>query len=216
MKLLTFSFGDLMTNTYFCIDENTKECFIIDPGTDGEAVYKKASERDLGITHIILTHGHFDHALGVKSLKEKTGATVAIGAKDAELLTDKIKNSACIFYPGDFEYPSVEPDRLLFEGDTLTLGSDVFTVIETPGHTKGGICLDTGELLFTGDTLFASGFGRTDLYGGDLGELLNSLSVISKISGERKVCPGHGNLSTLSRQRSCIEDIIYNYGIMPG
>ncbi|MBQ6796738.1 MAG: MBL fold metallo-hydrolase, partial [Clostridia bacterium] len=153
MKLLTFSFGDLMTNTYFCIDESTKECFIIDPGTDGEAVYNKAAERGLNVSHIILTHGHFDHALGVKALKDKTGATVVIGAADAEMLTDKAKNSACIFYPSDFSYPAVEPDCLICEGDTLSLGSTVFSVIETPGHTKGGICLDTGEILFTGDTL---------------------------------------------------------------
>ena len=211
MKVLTFALGALLTNTYICIDEASESCIVIDPGLDGDGVYSKITERGLTLTDILLTHGHFDHALGVKTLRDATGATVWVGAADESLLYLPERNCADLFFPKDFDYPSVHADRLIKTGDEIRLGANTFRVTETPGHTEGSVIFDTGEYLFTGDTLFANGFGRTDLYGGNMTALLTSLRKIQALSGERKVRTGHGNSSTLSKERKNIEDILYNY-----
>ncbi|MBQ3865462.1 MAG: MBL fold metallo-hydrolase [Clostridia bacterium] len=208
MRILTFSFGDLLTNTYFCLDE-AGGCAVIDPGLDGEAVWDKLSRKGLCPTHILLTHGHFDHARGVRFLREKSGAEVLIHRADAPMLSDPYKAAASFYYRGQVaDYPVTEADRLLEEGDEILCGSMRFRVLHTPGHTPGSVCFAAGDTLFCGDTLFAYGYGRTDLYGGDDAAMAASLERLAAIPENLKLCPGHGNSAHLDGQRDAIAGYI--------
>ena len=206
MKVLTFSFGALRTNTYFCFDESGA-CVVIDPGMDGERVAEKLREKGLTPQYILLTHGHFDHSQGVKVLQEDTGAKVCIHKEDAVMLHDPGKNSAGFYYRGDFSaFPRTKGDILWEDGDVLHCGSMQFRVIHTPGHTPGSVCLQSENFLFCGDTVFAYGYGRYDLWGGDKIALSASLERIATLMETDKLCPGHGNTATLSRLREQILD----------
>lgn len=209
MKILNFMLGELRTNTYFVIGDSG-ECVVIDPGLDGEGIWKKLCEKELHPSHILLTHGHFDHEKGTKFLAEKTGAKICVHKDDLELIGNPRLNVASFFYRGEtFGYPETHADIILNDGDVVQSGALMFTVIHTPGHTKGSVCFDMLEkILFTGDTLFSYGYGRTDMYGGDPKALADSLERIARIEGERKLYPGHGNSSYLSREREHLSTFI--------
>lgn len=208
MRVLTYTFGEYQTNTYFCFDESGF-CVVIDPGMDGEAVVNKLSERGLKPTYILLTHGHFDHVLGVKTVQNATGAKVCIHYADAPLLSDPGKNAAVYFFRGEVStYPSTRADLLLHDGDEIDCGAFSFKVLHTPGHTAGSVCFRCEDVLFCGDTLFAYGYGRTDLAGGDPEALANSLERLAAIPEDCKLCPGHGNSSHLGRCRANIESYV--------
>jgi len=178
---------------------------VIDPGMDGARIYEKVAEKGLRLTHILLTHGHFDHSEGVKLLAEKTGAKVCIHRADAAMLEDPRINSANFYYRGDFsQYPRTSADVLLEDGDTVRVGEISFTVLHTPGHTPGSVCFSSEEYLFCGDTVFAYGYGRYDLWGGDREALAKSLFLLSQRETNEKLCPGHGNTASLDRVRDQI------------
>ncbi len=193
MKVQIFARGELLTNTYFCTDESTGEAIIIDPGLRPDLIYAKIREKDLKVKYILLTHGHFDHALGCRDLKEATGAPVCVHFADAEMLSDPEKNSANVYYGFDCDYPAVVPDITFSDGDTFPLGENIFRVVHTPGHTGGSCVFVCGEYLFSGDTVFSDGFGRTDLYGGDFETLASSIEKLRALGGSYKLCPGHGS-----------------------
>ena len=204
MRVLTFTFGEYQTNTYFCFDDDGF-CAVIDPGMDGEAVLNKLQERGLHPSHILLTHGHFDHVLSVKAVQAATQAKVCIHFADAPLLSDPGKNAAVYFFRGDTSrYPSASPDVLLHDGDEVVCGSMTFKVIHTPGHTPGSVCFLCEDTLFCGDTVFAYGYGRTDLAGGNPEALALSLERLSEIPGNLKLCPGHGNSAHLDGCRNSL------------
>ena len=204
MRVLSFNLGELNTNTYFCFNE-AGDCAVIDPGMDGAAVWEKLITKGLKPTHILLTHGHFDHAEGVKALRDLSGARVLVHRGDAEFLADPMKNAAAFYYRGETgDYPRVEADEILEDGDTVVCGALRFTVLHTPGHTPGSVCFRAGEDLFCGDTVFAYGFGRTDLYGGDARALAASLTRLLAIPENVKLYPGHGNSTHLDAQREKI------------
>ena len=201
MKILSFSLGALRTNTYFCFDEKGS-CVVIDPGMDGEGICEKLIQKGLTPTHIFLTHGHFDHSQGVKALKDRFGAKVCVHREDNVMLTQPGKSAAAFYYRGDLSsYPVLSADVLLEEGDKITVGDMTFSVLHTPGHTPGSVCFQWENVLFCGDTVFASGYGRYDLWGGDKEALSASISRISSLHEDLKLCPGHGNTTTLSRIR---------------
>ena len=203
MKVLSFALGEMRTNTYFCFDSDS--CVVIDPGMDGEGIYRKLCEKNLVPTHILLTHGHFDHSQSVRDLALKTGAKIAVHELDADMLVRPSLNGANFYYHGNLEgYPTVSPDLLFRDGDVLTCGSLSFRVIHTPGHTPGSVCFAARDVLFCGDTVFAYGFGRYDLWGGDRLALSDSLEKIASLPEDYKLCPGHGNSATLARTRSAI------------
>jgi len=204
MKVLSFSLGALRTNTYFCFDESGA-CVVIDPGMDAEGIWEKLVQKGLNPTYIFLTHGHFDHSQAAKALAERTGATVCIHKEDAVMLEDPRYNSANLYYRGDTVfYPRMKNYRVLEDGEILNVGSMSFQVLHTPGHTPGSVCFMTEDALFCGDTVFAYGYGRYDLWGGDRSALARSLDRISELEGDQKLCPGHGNTATLSRIRDDI------------
>jgi len=212
MKTLTFSKGALRTNTYFCFDD-AGNCVVIDPGMDGEAIYQKLSEKDLSPQWILLTHGHFDHSQGAKFLAEKTGAKIAIHREDAAMLERPEWNSANFYYRGDFSfYPRTKADLLLEEGSELRCGDLSFSVLHTPGHTPGSVIFRQQNTLFCGDTVFAYGYGRYDLWGGSRTALAASLERLAHLEGNFKLCPGHGNTATLERVRDMVLGYVSELG----
>ena len=203
MKVLTFILGSIMTNSYLCVDESGS-CVIIDPGCDGEGIYKKISDRGLKLEYILFTHGHFDHIMASGYLKEKTGAKTAIHRFDNELLCDPKLNYAMQFAGSEF---CSSADILLNDGEIVKCASMEFKLMHTPGHTKGSSVFICERYLFSGDTLFAGDVGRTDLYGGSASDLKKSLARLNSLEGDYKLYPGHGNPSRLQVERETNEDM---------
>lgn len=197
MKLHRFILGDLAVNSYLFWEEESKEAICIDPGGPLTEILSQLNEERLKLVNIILTHGHADHILGVAELKAKTGAPVSIHAGDAAMLANPVINLSHLFGWNIV----IKPDRLLAEGDTICVGTSLVSVLHTPGHTPGGICLLTQGIAFTGDTLFAGSIGRTDLPGGDQETLLYSVSKLLSLADDTRVFPGHGPESTIGRER---------------
>jgi glyoxylase-like metal-dependent hydrolase (beta-lactamase superfamily II) len=179
------------TNSYLVSDQDST--FIIDPGADGEKILAFIQEKNLEVDKIILTHGHFDHIGAVAYIQEKTGAKLFIHSEDKEYLMDGQKNLS--YFTGDL-IETVSPDSLLEEGDLI--GN--FRVIHSPGHTPGSICLYNEEegILFSGDTIFKNGYGRTDFPGGDQQTLFNSIRKLLQLPDETIVLPGHGPSTTIA------------------
>lgn len=195
MEIIALQTSGFASNCY--IVHNGTDAFVIDPSISEKKIINQLKERNLNLKGILLTHGHFDHIFCVRELREETGAPLYIHELDDEMLTDSDKNAYRTFTGRDFTVQKA--DVLLHEGDEIALGNEKITVLHTPGHTKGSVCFDTGDSLLSGDTIFAQGFGRYDLYGGNIDELKASLSRLSKMaeSENRWLYAGHGNSSTL-------------------
>ena len=190
------SVGDFATNCYIVSgDIDPRRVLVIDPGADGTGILGAMGGKPVAV---LLTHGHFDHT---GALDVFGGCPVYIGEKDAQMLTDPKLNAG--FLAGD-DCPRPAATHVLRGGESLRFDgfSSAVSVIATPGHTPGGLTYALGEDLFTGDTLFRSGFGRTDLYGGDFTRLRESLRTLLSLEGDRKVHPGHGPETTLDRERA--------------
>ncbi len=195
MKIESFLFSGFTANTFLCTDEQTNASVLIDPGTDEEAVLKAVSGKQL--TAILLTHAHFDHALCAGTLREATGAPLYIHQADAPLLADPYKNASAHF---GVEPMRLQADRLLKEGESISFGASALSVLHTPGHSPGSVCFVADGVLFCGDTLFADGVGRQDLFGGSPEALLSSLERLKNLDGEHRAYPGHGESFLLSRR----------------
>ena len=183
--------GQIETNCYIVTDEDTLDCAVIDPGDESNAILDYIEGNHLKPKYIFLTHGHCDHTMAVPAVHEETGAPVCMNEKDAGAV---IENA-----PFKFNPPA---DTIYYkEGDSFHVGGLTFEVIETPGHTPGGVTLRCENALFTGDTLFRDSCGRTDLTGGDMNVLLRSLKRLYDLPGDYEVYPGHMDSSTLSRER---------------
>lgn len=183
MKCLTV--GDLSTSCYIVWDDAIDGCIVIDPGYEPERI--RAACEGRCVEAILLTHGHFDHIGGVKELA-KDGAEIVIHQQDAPMLTSPELNAGWLV--GD-HVTAPEATRMVKEGDKLTYAGVTFTVLHTPGHTPGSVCYQTGDWLFTGDTLFHFGYGRTDLPGGSMQQLAASLRRLQPLAHEYEIFPGH-------------------------
>jgi len=194
--------GPFAANCYIVGSELTKEGVIIDPGDEARHILKKVKDLQLDIKVIVLTHGHIDHVGGVKEVKEATGAEVAIHTDDAKSVSGQEGRLISMLVSG-LSYPAPSsPDRLLNGGDSIDIGDLNFLVLHTPGHTPGGICLLGNGVVFTGDTLFNYGVGRTDLPGGSHSQLMNSLHTkLMVLPDETIVYPGHGPETTIGAER---------------
>ncbi len=194
MEIITLSPYDFASNCY--IIQSGTSAAVIDPSANAKRILGVLSERDLTLSAILLTHGHFDHMLHADELRQATGAPLYVHELDAELTEDGAKNAYSAFFGGDFQIKSA--DALLHDGDIISLSDENIKVIHTPGHTRGSVCFDTKDALLTGDTLFANGFGRCDLYGGDRHALSQSLIKLhDTYRSDRKIYCGHGEPSTL-------------------
>ena len=195
-ELIKLTLGPLMTNCYI-LGKNGK-ALIIDPGGEPEEVEKAIKEKGWKIDCVINTHGHADHIGGNGYLKEK-GAKILINPADSEMLVDPDRNLSS-FTGGEKIHGPKEDDHIK-EGYWEWEGEQ-FEIIHTPGHTPGGICLCLGESLFSGDTLFAAGIGRTDLPGGNMDQLIRSIQEkLFSIDKNLQIFPGHGPETTLDYER---------------
>jgi len=190
--------GPLSTNCYIVGSESSKEGMIIDPGDEARTILRSVEESGLDIKLIVLTHGHLDHIGALKEVKEATGAEVVVHGDDAYLLQDhSLGNLFGLFYP-----TPPPPDRLLKEGDSLDIGDLHFSVLHTPGHSPGGICLLGQGVVFCGDTLFNYSIGRADLPGSSYQQLMDGIrNKLMVLPDDTVVYAGHGPDSTIGAER---------------
>ncbi len=198
MKIERLVTGELQSNCYIVWDEKNLESIVIDPGAEAERIGRLIEEEKLIVKYIVCTHGHFDHIGAVAAVKKKTGAKIVINKEDIEIYMHAGEFAASWGFA--IEQPS-QPDMLVEEGAEIIAGSLQFRILTTPGHSPGGICLYVRGVLFTGDTLFAGSVGRSDLYGGDMGELKKSFVRLMSLPPETVIMPGHGGSSTIKQER---------------
>ena len=186
--------GSFGANCYLLCDGS--HAAVIDASARATTILDACSALGARLDYILLTHGHFDHITSVDALRDEIEVPVCIHAKDADFLTDSHKNA---FYPlFGKERIYRKADKLLAEGDVLTLGDSRLRVLCTPGHTQGSVCfLVNNELLFTGDTLFDGGYGRCDLFGGDVAAMKQSLLRLQGLDPALRIYPGHGKSISL-------------------
>ncbi|MBQ1520039.1 MAG: MBL fold metallo-hydrolase [Clostridia bacterium] len=209
MNIRSIPTGPLAVNTYIVWNEGSNECVVIDPANSGKIV-RALNEMGLTLKAILITHGHFDHIMGVAKLKEATGAKVYINRLDSKAMNDDGVNLASMV---GFRVDPAQVDVFVEDNMTFTEAGIEFRVIHTPGHTKGGVCyiVESERVIFSGDTLFYMSYGRTDLPGGDAAALHDSIVYrLFTLHGDYRVLPGHEMETTLDFER------IHNMCIMNG
>lgn len=178
----------------------TQAAVVIDPG-DEAGILKIIEAHQLTLKYLIHTHGHLDHVSATAALQQETEAPVLIHEAD-QILLDNLELQGTMFGLTAPATPTV--DNYISEGDRVDWGKYTLSVIETPGHSPGGVCLNLeGEkILFAGDTLFQDSIGRTDLWGGDYEQLLDAIrEKLWQLDDDTIVCPGHGPRTTIGRER---------------
>ncbi len=201
MIIETFPVGLLQCNCTIFGSEQTREAIVIDPGDDIDVVLERLKKHNLTAKFIIATHGHIDHVGGFKLLKDATGAPVYLHRGD-EFLYEAMPMQARLL--GITTPEATEIDGYFEHGDEIGTGEIKLEALHTPGHTPGSLCFHTPtvERLFAGDTLFFGSIGRTDLWGGDYDQIIDSLKTrIVTLPEETIVVPGHGPNTTIGRER---------------
>lgn len=193
--------GPLACNCYVVGDSETKDAIVIDPGGDTRAIIHAINKHGLKVTAVVATHTHFDHVLAAEDIRQATGAPFFVHEDDMALLG--WLGPSLQMFMGVVEPPTAPTvDVEVVEGDQLSAGGLILTVMHTPGHSPGSISLlAPGEALFSGDTLFAGSIGRTDLPGGDYEAEIASIKQRLLPLGDLPVYPGHGPSTMLDRER---------------
>jgi glyoxylase-like metal-dependent hydrolase (beta-lactamase superfamily II) len=190
--------GSFAANCYLVACDETREGVIIDPGAEAKHILSQVEKEKISVKHIINTHGHVDHVGANEEVRTALGAPILIHEADGEMCAKP--HASLASFVGKTKL--AEPDRLLKGGDCIKAGTLEFEVIETPGHTKGSVSLLVDGVLFTGDTLFASSIGRTDLQGGSFDEIIRSIKEkLLVFPDETVVYPGHGPESTIGDEK---------------
>ncbi|MGB6132455.1 MAG: MBL fold metallo-hydrolase [Acidobacteriaceae bacterium] len=202
MILETFPVGPLACNCTIVGDEETGEAMVVDPGDNIPRILARLMDLRLTLKQIVVTHAHIDHVGGAVKLKRATGAPILLNQNDLPLLKMMDTQAAWLSVPT----PEVaEPDQSAEDAMVVGLAAYPATVLHTPGHTQGSICLHFAEqrLLLAGDTLFAGSIGRTDLPGGDGRQILRSLhDRVLTLEDATRVIPGHGPETTIGEERA--------------
>ena len=201
MQIERFIVGMVGTNCYVVSNEETSECFLVDPGAYSDKVIAYIREHELKPQAILLTHGHFDHIMAVDDIRRAFHCKVYVHMDEAELLRDPSMNLSGTMGTEQF---SMEADELLRDGQSLKLLDCEWKVMATPGHTKGSVCyyLDSEEVLFSGDTLFAESLGRTDLPTGSVQQIVRSIAErLFELPEDTMVYPGHGEPTTIGHEK---------------
>jgi glyoxylase-like metal-dependent hydrolase (beta-lactamase superfamily II) len=192
MLIETFTVGSLSTNCYVVSSQQTKDAIIIDPGLDfsseADQIFDYITQAGLKIKLIVNTHGHPDHISGDAIFQEKYEVPICIHRFDAASL-ESLENA---------NFPSAV---LLEDGSSIKFGNESLKVMHTPGHTPGSICLLGERLVFTGDTLFAGGIGRTDFPGGSDSDMRLSLQKLVRLPDYFLIYPGHGPSSIMGEEK---------------
>ena len=186
MNIAVLPLSPLQANCYVAAEGNA--CVLIDPGAQGMQLVNWLKDNHLTPEAVLLSHGHYDHVGAVQALVQEFGMDVYLHKGDTTMTGDLAKG---LYW-----------NKTYAEGDTVTVGGMEFTVLHTPGHTPGSVCLKLGSTLFAGDTLFAGSCGRTDFPGGSWEQMMTSLRRLSEIKENHTVLPGHGGETTLDRERA--------------
>ena len=200
MLLFTYPCGPVAANMFFAGRDGSKTVAVVDP-SDGDLALTVLKEHGWTLSDILITHRHFDHLLGVAALKEATGAKIYISETDACGLTSSLHSLSMAMR---IAITPTEPDVLLHGGDTFEAAGLSFRVLETPGHTAGGITYvcDDERCAFVGDTLFRGGYGRYDLPTGDLEALTVSIrAVLFALPDDYRLYPGHEDATTVAEEK---------------
>lgn len=204
LNIKKFTCNMLQENCYVVSDE-TKECMIVDCGAfypeERQSIVDYIRTNNLKPMHLVATHGHFDHNFGNDTIYKEFGLKPEIHRKDERLL-QTIGDQAMTIVGANIDAEMPAAGRLLSENDTIEFGSHKFVVIETPGHSPGGVFYYCKEenVAFSGDTLFKGSIGRTDFMGGSMFMLIQSLRMISQMPDEVKLLPGHGPETSIGEE----------------
>ena len=189
MKMTTMALGAYQTNCYIAWADDSNECIVVDPGYEPERVLAQTEKLGKKIAAILLTHGHFDHVGAVRLVAEEAGCKVYLCKEDTTL-------------PERFTAGPLYYTHTYGEGDTISPIPGVeLSVLHTPGHTPGSVCLLYGQDMFSGDTLFEGSCGRVDLPGGDPRQMMESLHRLASLQADYRVHPGHGGSTTLAEEK---------------
>lgn len=200
MNVTIVPVGMLGTNCYLLASAG-KGCAIIDPGAQADKIAGIIDKAGLSPRYILLTHGHHDHIGAVKRLAARfPEVKIYIGENDMEMLLDGNKSLAIMRSENANEF-IIDNAGTLTDGQEVALDELTIRVLDTPGHTRGGVSYLCEDALFAGDTLFRGNVGRTDLYGGSYEVLLASLKKLAGLAGDYTVYPGHGDATTLEQER---------------
>lgn len=199
MKVIRIAVGELGANAYIAFKEGSDKAFVVDPGGDEELILAQLDENGIeDVTHILLTHGHFDHIGAAAELRRATGAKVCIHKRDAHMLKNSRDSLAAM---SGMRIQPCEADMILHGGETIQAADMDVYVLHTPGHSGGSVCYITEGAMFSGDTLFYMSCGRTDLPGGDPVEYFDTLNnIIRPIKNDYTVYTGHGPETTLASE----------------
>lgn len=193
--------GPLQCNCSIIGDEASREAMVFDPGDDIAEILAMVQKHGLTVKQIVITHAHIDHVGGAMKLKKQTGAPILLNQNDTALLKMLDVQAKWL---GMQTSEKVQIDQSVADGDSLKLGSLAGTVIHTPGHTEGSVCVyfPTDQKLIAGDTLFAGSIGRTDLPGGSYDKIISSLhDRVLALPDDTLVIPGHGPVTTIGEER---------------
>lgn len=199
MILEKLTLGSYRSNCYIVGSEKSKDVIIIDPGSDCKKIKELLTKKSYNPKLILLTHGHGDHIGAVNELKKEYNIPIYIHKEDIDMLKDENLNFTNMMYKNGI---SMNADKLLEDGDKITIDNMKFEVIHTPGHTKGGICLLHKKVLFSGDTLFRGSIGRTDFPGGSYDQIINSIrEKLLTLDEDTVVYPGHEGSTTIKFEK---------------
>ena len=209
MILNTYIAGPFDANNYLLMDKNTKEAVLIDCSEYKQEIIEDIYKLGAKVKYILLTHGHFDHILGVNKMTEALGVDAYINKEDV-VLAENINMMPKLLNLPMAEVPII--NGRIEDWQEFQLGEHKIKAIPTPGHTEGGMSfLVDNEFLFSGDTLFCQSFGRTDLFGGNIKKLVNSIkNVLFELDDNIIVYPGHGQSTTIKFEKTYNEILNYN------